>query len=255
MRPIVFSSNAIAELLHAQTIATLPELATALGDCSSSTVFRKLQQIDYLTSYSHSGTYYTLRECADFDDHGLWFFNDIGFSRYGTLRSTVDHLVKSSPFGYSPAELDEVVKVRTIDVLTSLVKNDKLSRARFQGRTVYCAGESTRQHVQIEARRIQQGGMPIPVFNETNPAIAASLALFKDVLNEKQKRLFAGLISLLWGYGGDKYTAQWLGMNRKTVRKGRHELNAGDVDPNRVRKKGGGRHSLQKKTLSNSASS
>ena len=249
MRPIVFSSKSIAELLLNQTIATMPELASALGNCSSSTVSRKLNQIDYLTSYSHSGKYYALRECADFDDHGLWFFNGICFSRYGTLRCTVQHLVKSSLFGYSPAELDEVLKVRTIDVLTSLVKNDKLSRARFQGRTVYYAGESERQHVQIEARRIQQSGMPIPVFNETNPAIAASVALFKNLLNEKQKRLFAGLISLFWGYGGDKHVAKWLGMNRKTVRRGRKELNVGDVDPNRVRKKGGGRHSLQKKTL------
>src|SRR5712691_2802021 len=53
-------------------VATLDEMKQSLGTPVGLTVFRKLKPLDYLTSYSHRGRYYTLREIARFDDHGLW---------------------------------------------------------------------------------------------------------------------------------------------------------------------------------------
>ena len=37
--------------------------------------------LDARTSYSHRGGYYTLDELADFDQHGLWAFHGVCFSR------------------------------------------------------------------------------------------------------------------------------------------------------------------------------
>src|SRR5271156_818258 len=45
------------------------------------TVFRKLKPLDYLTSYTHRGRYYALRESARFDDDGLWSHDAVWFSR------------------------------------------------------------------------------------------------------------------------------------------------------------------------------
>ena len=43
------------------------------GDCRTLilTVFRKLRELDYCTSYSHRGRFYTLRELAEFDENGV----------------------------------------------------------------------------------------------------------------------------------------------------------------------------------------
>ncbi len=103
MRPIQFTSEVLTTTLRQSTVATLPELASALGDCSPSTVYRKLKQLDYLVSYSHRGTYYALLECADFDAKGLWVYKNIGFSRHGTLRRSVQTLVEASPWDTAPA--------------------------------------------------------------------------------------------------------------------------------------------------------
>ncbi|MCY4674444.1 MAG: hypothetical protein OXD43_11890, partial [Bacteroidetes bacterium] len=246
MRPIRFTTNMLTEVLQRRAIATLPELAAELGHCSSSTVYRKLKQLDYLTSYSHGGKYYALRTCADFDAHGLWFCKDIRFSNHGTLRSTAKRLVEISPLGYRSVELDEILKVRTIDTLASLVRENQLARIRFERQSVYCAVDPARQQHQIATRRIHRMGEPLPGSLQADPSTSAAVALFFSLLDEKQQRLFAGLTSLLWGYGGDKRVANLLGLNRKTVRRGRRELHAGEVDPNRVRKPGGGRPSLQK---------
>src|SRR5215210_2489540 len=72
MRPFSFRPDALRTLLRRNKIATLDELKQALGTPVDVTVFRKLKPLDYLTSYSHRGRYYTLLEIARFDDRGLW---------------------------------------------------------------------------------------------------------------------------------------------------------------------------------------
>ena len=87
MRSKTFTANNIKEFLLRQKIATMPELQTALGSRVNMTVIRKLQELSYHSSYSHKGKYYTLDEIADFDSQGLWSFESVLFSRYGTFRS------------------------------------------------------------------------------------------------------------------------------------------------------------------------
>ena len=67
------------------------------------------------------------------------------------------------------------------------------------------------------------------------------------MLDEKQRRLYAGLESLKLGYGGDQQIARFIGMDPHTVAKGRRELIAQDVELDSVRKAGGGRMPVGKK--------
>src|ERR1035441_7559688 len=101
MRPLSFHPDELRALLLRNHTATLGELKHALGTPVDITVFRKLQPLDYLTSYSHRGRYYTLREIARFDDHGLWSQADVWFSRFGTDRKSTR--LNSSHLGISYA--------------------------------------------------------------------------------------------------------------------------------------------------------
>jgi hypothetical protein len=67
MRTESFHADDLAKALRRSKIATMPELKTALGTEVDVTVFRKLKQLAYRTSYSHRGSYYTLDETAQFD--------------------------------------------------------------------------------------------------------------------------------------------------------------------------------------------
>ena len=67
---------------------------------------------------------------------------------------------------------------------------------------------------------------------------------FFATLNEKQKRLFAGLKANELGYFGVRQVAQRLGLHPHTIRAGQKELaqSAGAAEPStRIRKVGGGR--------------
>jgi hypothetical protein len=69
-------------------------------------------------------------------------------------------------------------------------------------------------------------------------------------LDENQRRWFVALESKRLGYGGDHRLSQISGMDAKTIRRGRAELDASLVDnpPARIRRVGGGRPLVEKKT-------
>jgi hypothetical protein len=66
------------------------------------------------------------------------------------------------------------------------------------------------------------------------------------LLDEKQRRLYAGLESLRIGRGGDAQIARTLDLDTHTVAKGRHQLLNRDLEIERVRRKGAGRPSIKK---------
>jgi hypothetical protein len=79
--------------------------------------------------------------------------------------------------------------------------------------------------------------------------LQAALVLFYSLLNEQQRRLYAGLESLEWGHGGDRRVAELFGLDVGTVARGRQELLSGQVLRERVRRVGGGRPRAEKKRL------
>ena len=76
------------------------------------------------------------------------------------------------------------------------------------------------------------------------------MALFVSRLDERQRRWYAALEADRVGHGGDRLLAQITGVDEKTIRRGRVELAASlaDVPVVRVRRVGGGRFPLEKKT-------
>ena len=85
----------------------MEDLKGALGTDVQMTVYRKLQELSYHTSYSHGSRYYTLDSIAQFDEQGLWSCRSVWFSRYGTLLATLEAFVAQSEAGYFAHELRE----------------------------------------------------------------------------------------------------------------------------------------------------
>lgn len=251
MRPITFFADPLRQFLRKNRIATLPELKRVLGTEANITVFRKLKDLSYRTSYSHRGRFYTLEEIADFDEQGLWSFGSVWFSRHGSLVNTADVFVQQSPAGYFAAELEELLHVPVKEPLLQLVREGKLTRQPVSHRYLYCARDSQQRQQQVRAR---QARVPPPSAADSVVApepvtaeLRAAIILFWSLLDEQQRRLYAGLESLKMGYGGDHQIAEFLHLDPHTVAKGRRQLLAQDVDLGRVRKVGGGRKRTEKK--------
>lgn len=250
MRPLSFRPDALRTLLLRNKIATLGELKLALGTSVDVTVFRKLKPLDYLTSYSHRGRYYTLNEIARFDDRGLWSYAEAWFSRFGTLLATAEGFVYRSPRGYFADELAPLVHVEVQDALHQLTQQGRVSRQIVAGRFLYTATDPIVQRRQLLARRTVEFLPTVvdPSVLEVSPEeVKAAILLFYSLLDEQQRRLYAGLESLKLGRGGDRQLADFLALDPHTVARGRYQLLSQDVEVDRVRKAGAGRKRVEKK--------
>ncbi len=246
-----YQIQALKKFLDHQKIATLDEVKAALCDPARCTVFRKLAELEYLSSYSHRGKYYTLKSIARFNAQGLWNYRTVWFSRFGNLLDTAEALVQESEAGYTAAELKGILHVKTKHALTQLTRSGRLQRQEFNSVYVYLAGESHVANRQRKARKVHLQASSASLI-VVNPDLAveeakATILLFCSMLNERQRRLYAGLESLKLGHGGDAHIASLLGMDPHTVERGRQELISGDLSPDRVRAKGGGRLPQEKK--------
>ena len=93
MRRERFHADCLLTLFRKQEIASMEEMKAALETRVEMTVVRKLRTLGYLSSYSHRGRFYTLREVARFDARGLFHVDDVHFSRLGSLLNTAEHFV------------------------------------------------------------------------------------------------------------------------------------------------------------------
>ena len=251
MRNATYKADALSQVFQQEKIVTLEQLKTALGDPARCTVFRKLAELEYLSSYSHRGQYYTLRSIARFTPQGLWSCRSVQFSRFGNLLDTSVALVEGSRSGYTAAELRAVLHVKTKHALVQLVRSQRLRRESVDSVYVYLASDRKVARRQQEAR-VVSANQSAAALIVTNPDLAteeakATILLFYSLLDEKQRRLYAGLEALKLGRGGDAHIAALLGIDPHTVARGRQELLAGEVDHGQVRASGGGRPSQEKK--------
>jgi hypothetical protein len=252
MNTTKYHLQALKQFFEQHKIATLDQLREALGNPARCTVFRKLSDLQYLSSYSHRGKYYTLRSIARFSEKGLWSFRSVWFSRFGNLLQTCQAFVHQSEAGYSAGELKDILQVKTKHALRQLVEEACLARETFDSVYVYLSAQKGVASRQIKARQalLQQSPAALIV---TNPDLAteeakALLILFCSMLDEKQRRLYAGLESLKLGHGGDAHIASILGMDPHTVAKGRKELMEADLTAtDRLRAPGAGRPAQEKK--------
>jgi hypothetical protein len=239
------------ETLHSffseHIIGTMQKLKEALGTSVDMTVYRKLRQLPYLTSYSHQGKFYTLEELADFDSFGLWRFEVARFSKQGTLLKTAQTLIDKSENGYSLAELRSLVGVDVKETLLNLQRQYRIYREQIAGRYVYFSSDPNRRRQQHLLRLDEKpplgasGGQGALAHE-----VRAAIILFFSILDERQRRLYAGLESLRQGRGGDRIISRLLNINNHTVARGRRELLERDQQIGRIRKKGAGRHPIKK---------
>ena len=145
--------QALKALFNKKKALKIEDLFKVIETTSRMTVHRYLKELEYLTSYTHKGRYYTLTEIAQFDAHGLWYYGDIGFSKHGTLFETVTYLVNSSEKGMTATELHIESQRIVKHALLDLVEKGKLSRVKPDNWYVYLSSDSSKAEKQLKKRQ------------------------------------------------------------------------------------------------------
>ena len=116
------------------------------------------------------------------------------------------------------------------------------------GQFLYCAADRPQQTHRARRLLLATPGLGLLPDADLMPEeLRAAIVLFASLLDERQRRLFAGLEALKCGWGGDRRIARLLGIDPSTVAAGRRQLVERDVEVDRVRRAGGGRTPTEKK--------
>lgn len=151
-------------------------------------VRRFLTEIGYWSSFTHNGSWYTLRSTPRFNRAGLWFHRDIGFSHAGSLTRTLVEMVTRSSAGMTAEQLGQMLHCRCHSILVHLCRHGRLQRQK-QGRShVYLAADP-------QICSSQRQAMP-PVAVAQIPAEIAVLVLVEFIRNpDSSFEQLAGVIA------------------------------------------------------------
>lgn len=151
------SKTALRNLFRRTPVVDLEALRRALKTPTYMSVVRRLTLLGYLSSYTHRGRYYTLREIPQFDEVGLWHHGNVGFCRAGTLKAAVTELVEKSEAGRTHQELQDLLRVRAHNELLEHVRAGRITRRPIDdNRWLYLSANASRAAKQWAQRQAQK---------------------------------------------------------------------------------------------------
>ena len=151
------AKTALRNLFRRTPVVQLDSLRQTLKPLSLRSVIRRLKDADYLSSYTHSCRYYTLREIPKFDAFGLWYHDGVGFCRAGTLKAAVEELVEQSEAGRTHQELQDLLRVRVHNALLNRVRAQRIGRKQLDNKHwLYVSAKPSRAAKQWSHRQAQK---------------------------------------------------------------------------------------------------
>jgi len=117
----------LMELFEQKKCYQIAELHKSIN-YSIISIRRFLKEIGYYSSFTHNSKWYTLKTIPAFDKNGIWFYQDIGFSKHGNLNLTILHFVDKSNQGLTSKNLYNILSVPCHPVLNQMYKKKKIDR-------------------------------------------------------------------------------------------------------------------------------
>lgn len=127
-------------------------LLLSMLKCSTRSGRNILRQWGTYNSYNHNGRYYTLPDVPKFDGNGLWKYKGVFFSKHGTLKNTVVHLINSATSGLTGNQIGEIVEISPQSFLCHSRDAPGIRREKYDGVYVYFSDDNDRYKQQTHSR-------------------------------------------------------------------------------------------------------
>jgi hypothetical protein len=140
---------------------------------------RDLAKLECISSFTDNRRFYTLPEIPSYDGFGLWRYNSVGFSKYGTAKETVRVLIGGSSSGMTYADLEEILGIRLYTTLQTLSVEKNIISETDGNRKLFFSGDKKNYQKQKSNR------MGISVPNSGHPFnLLVVVDLLLAVVNE-----------------------------------------------------------------------
>jgi len=202
---------AVVHAFKQRNVLTLAELSAMLH-CSNGTVRRRLKEWRALSSYNNNGRYYTLPSIPRFDKKGLWKHQGVFFSKHGTLKNTIIHLVHLSAAGLSNAELKQILGTDPTSYLAQRKQLGGLKAEKHNREAVYFSAEEQTYRRQKQNRfppeptalKLPPDAISIIVLVQLIKHPGSTPAELSDMLHHEGYQIGADMIDNLFEHHGLK---------------------------------------------------
>lgn len=126
----------IKGLILQKKVLSLQSIIDQSGS-SERTTQRYLKALNGLTSYTHRGRFVTLSQMPRFDNNGIWFYRQIGFSKFGNSLDTIIGLINQSECGFAREELEAMLKIGISKQIQILVQRENIHRVKLGNKYLY----------------------------------------------------------------------------------------------------------------------
>ena len=192
-------------------VLTFAEICLLL-QLSIATVRRRLKEWGALSSYNKSGQYYTLPSIPEFNKQGLWEHEGAFFSKYGTLKNTVIHLVQVSNRGLSNSELEDILGINPNSYLPQCKQLAGVRREKHKRQVVYFSADKELYQQQKQNRfppeptalKLPPDAITIIVLVELIKHSGSTPAELSDMLRREGYKIDAHMIDNLLEHHGLK---------------------------------------------------
>ncbi|MEA2041688.1 MAG: transposase [Bacteroidota bacterium] len=130
------SKKSVIKIFTGKKVLTLNEASKILNRSEYSTKYH-IKKCGAITSFNKNAKYYSLPSIIDFDENGFWEYENICFSKYGTVQASTTALIENSSSGLSGDEIGRLLKCPPYPLLARLTKMNTLRREKILGRYIY----------------------------------------------------------------------------------------------------------------------
>lgn len=144
----------VVQLFDQEKCWTIEGLTRSLN-YSTISIRRFLKDIGYYSSFTHNSMWYTLHTVPLFDKRGVWFYQEIGFSKHGNLKQTIVNFVNKSPQGLTAKEIFDILLVPCHPVLNQMYKKKQIDRFSTQRGFVYLSIDDKKRQRQFNRLQLK----------------------------------------------------------------------------------------------------
>ncbi len=167
------------KFIQTKKAVTIDELSPHVPHCIK-TIRRDIKELNGITSYTHRGKYITLQNIPAFDRNGIWFYRDIGFTKYRNSLDLIVNLINNSEKSYTKAELEDIMKIQISKQIQILLKQNRLQRVKLGAKYCYLSEELARN----KKRKMQILDIDVEEYYDKKIRIPDLISVLKAVLAE-----------------------------------------------------------------------
>lgn len=169
----------IERIIRKDQIQTFENILSKIY-CSPITLRRDIKAIGGITSYTHRGKYITLPDIPVFNEFGIWFCKDIGFTKFKNSFDLIVNIINSAEKGITREKIEEILSIKISKQIQILLSQNRLHRVKLGAKYLYLSEKLAKD----KKHQLQVLDIDIEEYYDRKIKIVDLIALLKAVLTE-----------------------------------------------------------------------